>query len=437
MVPGRGASIGDVVADTWGWGLGGAAAVGLGAYAVKGAQYRREAEQTFQLSEPPAPGSPAFAALVEAWCGGPLRAGNRVDVLRNGDEIFPSMLDAIASASRTVDFSTYIFWKGDTATRFAEAFIERARAGVEVNVLVDGWGSAPMDRALVTRMEQAGVNFVWFRTPHWYTTQKLNNRSHRRIMVIDGTVGFTGGMGIADEWSGDAESPQNWRETHLRIEGPAVRDLLGAFADNWVEETGVVPAGPRLTELAPIDGGVEVQVSKSSAHQGRAAAEALFFAAIAGARERLWFTTAYFAPRQALVEHLAAAAARGVDLRILVNGPHIDKQVVRRAGHRSYGELLAAGVRLFEYQRTMMHAKVVVADDRWANVGTANFDNRSLALQDEMNCTVLDAGVVAELEKHFLDDFDDSVEIELERWRRRPVRSRAFELVGGAVRHSL
>ncbi|HEV2809548.1 MAG TPA: phospholipase D-like domain-containing protein [Acidimicrobiales bacterium] len=431
-------AIGEAVPGRW---LPTAAAVtgtaAVGAYVTKVVQYRREARHTFHLSDPPAPGNPEFARLVEMWCGGPLRPGNRVDVLRNGAEIFPSMLDAIASASRTIDFSTYIFWKGETATRFGEAFIERARAGVEVNVMVDGWGSAPMDRALVARMQDAGVNFVWFRTPHWYTTQKLNNRTHRRIMVVDGSIGFTGGLGVADEWSGDAEGPKSWRETHLRIEGPAVRDLLGAFADNWMEETGTVLSGPHLPPIAALDDGVEIQLSKSSASQGRAAAESLFLAAIAGARERLWFTTAYFSPRQALVDELAAAAGRGVDLRILVNGPHIDKQVVRRAGHRSYGQLLEAGVRLFEYQRTMMHAKVVVADDSWANVGTSNFDNRSLALQDEMNCSVSDQGVVAELEKHFVEDFDDSEEIDFDRWRRRPLRSRAYESVSGAVRPSL
>ena len=412
-------------------------AAGLGAYVAKGLQYRREARQSFRLDEAPVPGTTAFTRLVEAWCGGPARPGHRVDVLRNGVEIFPSMLEAIAGATRTIDFSTYIFWKGETASRFAEAFIGRARAGVEVNVLVDSWGSAPMDRALVARMEHAGVNFVWFRPPSWYTTEKLNNRSHRRIMVVDGALGFTGGMGVADEWGGDAEGPADWRETHLRIEGPAVRDLVGAFADAWTEATGQVLAGAHLPELEAFDAGIEVQVSKSAASQGRAAAEALFFAAIAGARERLWFTTAYFAPRQALVEELVAAARRGVDLRIVVNGPHIDKQVVRRSGQRSYGPLLEAGVRLFEYQRTMMHAKVVVADGGWANVGTANFDNRSLALQDEMNCSMVDGGVVAELEKHFLDDFDDSEEIDLSAWHRRPLRSRAYELVGGAVRHSL
>lgn len=409
----------------------------VGGYAAQGAQFRREAAQTFRLDDPPAPGTAAFARLVEAWCGAPVRSANRVQVLRNGDEIFPSMLDALSSATRTIDFSNYVFWRGETATTFGEALLERARAGVEVNILVDGWGSAKMDRRLVQRLERAGATFVWFRSPHWYTVQKLNNRSHRRILVVDGTIGFTGGLGIADEWSGDAEGPANWRETHLKVEGPAVAELVGAFADNWVEETGRVLAGPHLPELPAFDEGVRLQVSKSSARQGRAAAEALAFAAIFGARQRLWFTTAYFAPRRALVEALVDAAARGVDLRIVVNGPHIDKEVVRRAGQRSYGKLLEAGVRIFEYQRTMMHAKVVVADDCWANVGTANFDNRSLALQDEMNCSVLDARIVAELEKHFLDDFDDSEELNLRRWSSRPLAARAYELASESLRPSL
>ncbi|HEV2809180.1 MAG TPA: phospholipase D-like domain-containing protein [Acidimicrobiales bacterium] len=415
----------------------GAGLASAGIYAAEEVRFRREAVRRVDLSDPPPPGTPAFSRLVESWCGGPVRPGNHVDVLRNGAEIFPSMLEAIGSATRTVILSSYIFWKGETATAFGEVLAERARAGVEVDVLVDGWGSAKMDRALVARMEAAGVMFVWFRTPHWYTAKKVNNRSHRRIAVIDGTVGFTGGLGIADEWSGDAEGPGSWRETHVRLEGPAVRDLVGAFADQWVEETGRVLAGPHLPELEVHEDGADVQISRSSAREGRAPAEALMLAAIAGCRERLWFTTAYFAPRRAMADALAAAAERGVDLRILVNGPHIDKEVVRRAGQRSYGRLLEAGVRIFEYGRTMMHAKVVVADDRWANVGTANFDNRSLALQDEMNCSIVDAGVVAELDKHFLDDFDASTEIDLAQWSARPLRSKAYEFAAESVRHSL
>ena len=419
------------------WIVGGAAAAVLGVYAAQGVQYRREADIRFHIDDPPAPGSPEFARLIDAWCAAPAREGNRVDVLRNGIEIFPSMLDALRSAERTIDFSNYIFWAGDILEEFFDVLVERARAGVDVNVLADGWGSAYMDRDLVDRLEDAGGRFVWFRTPKAYTVDKLNNRSHRRILVVDGRVGFTGGLGVADSWQGDAEEHGRWRETHLRVEGPAVLDLFGAFADHWVEETGEVLAGPHLPELAPFDDGVPVQVAKSSAVEGRAAAEALAFTAIRSARERVWFTTAYFAPRRAVIDALVAAAERDVDVRIVVNGPDIDKEVVRRAGQRSYGELLEAGVRLFEYRQTMMHAKVMVADDSWANVGTANFDNRSLALQEEINCSVYDPGINSELEKHFLEDFEGAEEIDFDRWRKRPLRSRAYELVSDTLRHSL
>jgi cardiolipin synthase len=419
--------------------LAAAGAVVIGSvYAAQDIQYRREAGITFRLDDRPAPGSPAFSRLVESWCGAPVRAGNRVEVLRNGDEIFPTMLAAIAGATRTIDLSTYIFWRGDISSTVGAALAERAADGVAVRILVDGWGSVAMDRDLVKRLEQAGATFVWFRTPHVANIHKFNNRSHRRVMVVDGTVGFTGGLGIADEWTGNAERPGNWRETHVKIEGPAVRDLLGAFADNWVEETGEILAGPHIPELAAgDDAGAIVQVSRSSARQGRSAAEALAFAAILCAQQRLWFTTAYFAPRRALVAALVDAAGRGVDVRVLVNGPHIDKSVVRRVGQRSYETLLAGGVRVFEYQRTMMHAKVMLADVEWANVGTANFDNRSLALQDEINCSVLDSVVGATVEKHFAEDFDASREISAGAWRQRPLRSQVRELAAETLRHSL
>ncbi len=409
----------------------------VGAYAAQGAQFRRVAGDTIELPDPPVPGSPAFARLVEGWCGGPLREANRVELLRNGAEIFSSVLTAIAGAQRTIDLSTYIFWSGELPTMVAEALIERADAGVEVNVLVDGWGSAPMDSTLVERFERSKVHFAWYRTPQWYNVDKYNHRTHRRVLVIDGTLGFTGGLGIADEWAGEAKDPSHWRETHVEVEGPAVHDILRAFHDNWIDATGRVLGAHHFPDLQSFDDGVCVQVSPSSTVQGRTAAEHLFAAVILGARERLWFTTAYFAPRRGLIDMLAAAALRGVDVRVVVNGPHIDKEVARRAGHRSYERLLEVGVRVFEYQRTMLHAKVAIADDAWANVGTANFDNRSLALQDELNLSVHDAGIVTELEKHFAEDFDASEEIDLQRWRQRPLASRAYEYASEVVRHSL
>ncbi len=417
--------------------LGAGLAAVVGVYAGQAAQFRRQAGTRTELADPASPGSIEFTRWTEAACSAPLRQGNRVRVLRNGDEIIAGMLDDLRSAQETVDFCNYIFWKGETATAFADALSERARPGAQVNVLLDAYGSAKIGRHLVPQMERAGVTFSWFRVPHWYKAHQFNNRMHRRILVVDGRVGFTGGFGVADEWMGDAEGPQHWRDTHLRIEGPAVRDILGAFLENWNEATHRLLSGPHLPELGPFDDGVAVQVARSSPGHGAATAETLMLAAVLGAQRRRWVTTAYFGPRRAVIDALVATAGRGVDVRLLVNGSHIDKELARWVGQRSYARLLEAGVRVFEYERTMMHAKVVVVDDGWANVGTSNWDNRSMALQEELNCSIADPEIVVELEKHFLTDVDDAEEIHLERWRERPMARRASEWVGEALRHSL
>lgn len=409
----------------------------LGTYLAKGIHYRATAKRGFELAEPPAPGTAEFARMVEAIAQAPNREGNRLAILRNGKEIFPSMLEAIRSASRTIDFSTYIFWAGDIALEVAEALSERARAGIEVNLLLDGYGSVSVDRDLVTGMEQAGVKVARFRPLNWRDLKKSNNRMHRRIMVVDGQVGFTGGVGIAEEWEGDVEDPDHWRETHVRVEGPAVTDLMGAFLENWVEATGTLLSGPHLPSVPSHEDGVPAQITRSSPTSGSTATEEIFLAAILGAQERLWITTAYFAPREAFVNALCAAARRGVDLRILVTGRSIDKQVVRVAGKQSYGPLLECGARIFEYQRAMLHAKVLIVDDNWVNVGTANFDNRSFALQHEINLCARDPALVAQLEKHFLEDLGQSEEYLLQHWRERSIMERLRGHASELVRHSL
>ena len=416
--------------------LGGAGLAGL--YAFEAAQYRRTAAKGFELRDPPAPGTPGFARLVEALTVAPLRQGNRVRVLRNGKEIFPAMLEAIRSARATIDFATYVYWTGRIAPEFAHALADRARAGVEVNVLLDAVGAARMDRALVELLERAGATVAWFRPPKWYTLHKLNNRTHRKILVVDGRVGFPGGVGIAEEWTGDCEDPEHWRDTHVRVEGPAVRDLLGGFLDNWAEATHCILSGPgQLPDVRGFDDGVQVQVTRSTAEKGSTDAEQLFYAAIACARKRIWVTTAYFAPRRAFVDALCDAVRRGVDVRVLTNGPHIDRQAVRHAGRRCYEPLLRCGVRLFEYQRTMLHAKTLIVDADWASVGSINFDNRSFALNDELNLSLQDQAVTGELEKHFLADLDDARELDLAGWRARPATARARELASALARREL
>jgi cardiolipin synthase A/B len=409
-----------------------------GLYAFEAVQYRRAAAKGFDLANPPAPGTTDFARLVEALTVAPLRQGNRVTVLRNGDEIFPAMLDAIRSAQRTIAFATYVYWTGSIAPEIAGALAERAEAGVEVNVLLDAVGAAKMDRSLVERLERAGATVAWFRPPKWYTLNKLNNRTHRKILVVDGKVGFTGGVGIAEEWTGNCQDPGHWRDTHVRVEGPATRDLLGGFLDNWAEATQCILSGPHyLPEVQGFDDGIQAQVTRSTAEKGSTDAEHLFYAAIACARERIWLTTAYFAPRRAFVDALCDAAGRGVDVRVLTNGPHIDKQVVRQAGRHTYERMLECGLRIFEYQRTMLHTKVLIVDTNWATVGSINFDNRSFALNDELNLSVRDRTVVAELEKHFLADVDDAAELDLAAWRARPGAVRVRELLSAAIRREL
>jgi cardiolipin synthase A/B len=409
-----------------------------GVYAFEAAQYRRTAAKGYQLQDPPTPGTADFARLVEALTIAPLRQGNRVTVLRNGDEIFPAMLEAIQQAKETVNFATYVYWTGSIAPQFADALGERAAAGVEVNVLLDAVGAAKMDHSLIDQLQDAGARVAWFRPPKWYTLHKLNNRTHRKILVVDGRVGFTGGVGIAQEWTGNCQDAEHWRDTHVRVEGPVVRDLLSGFVDNWAEATGCILSGRQhLPDVGGFDDGIQAQVTRSTAQKGSTDAEQLFYTAIACARERIWLTTAYFAPRQAFVDALCDAVGRGVDVRVLTNGPHTDKQVVRQAGRRCYEQLLACGGRIFEYQRTMLHAKVLVVDSHWVTVGSVNFDNRSFALNDELNIAFRDPGVVAELEKHFLADLEGTRELNLAAWRARPLAMRARELASALMRREL
>ena len=404
-------------------------------YAYGTARYRRNAKTGYAFRDPPSPGSAEFARLVQGITGASVQGGNRVRILRNGDRTFPAMLDAIGSAQATIDLSSYIYWPGDITTEFTRALCEKARAGVEVNVVVDGYGSAKLDRETVDTLREAGVTMAYFRPPAWYDLDKLNNRMHRRLLIVDGRIAFAGGVGVADVWTGDAQDPEHWRETHAAIEGPAVRDVLGGFMENWAEATNVLLGPAHFPKLAGFDDGVDVQVIRSSPRSGGTATAQLFYAAFAGARERLWITTAYFAPDDVLLERLCNAAGRGVDVRILVNGPHVDKEIVRETGQDHYGQLLEAGVRIFEYQQTMLHAKVMIADG-WANIGSRNLEHRSLGLDDELIVAFDDPSLVDELARHFADDLGVSVEFDLDRWNERSLAKRAREAVGSLLRQS-
>ena len=329
-----------------------------------------------------------------------------------------------------------MYWQGEIARDVAHAICARAKAGVTCRVRLDAVGAAPMDTSLVDDMADSGVRVVRFRPPRPYAVKRLQHRTHRRLVIADGRVGMTGGVGIAEEWTGNAEDPDHWRDTHVRVRGPVVRGLQGAFAENWLEATGHVLAdGDDLPPLEPVDGGGAMQVMRSRAGVGDTNAEALYYLAIASARKSSELTSAYFAPRPAFNKALAEAAGRGVDVRVLVPGRHIDKQFVRVAGQASYGPLLEAGVRIFEYQQTMLHAKVMIADG-WANIGSSNLEHRSLGLDDEVIVAFADAGLVDELARQFHDDLRVSEEFDLDRWRRRPLTKRAKEAAGDLLRQS-
>jgi cardiolipin synthase len=372
-----------------------------------------------------------FLSAVEAITGAPISYGNHIQVLTNGDQIFPAMLEAIYSARKNLNLVTFVYWKGPIAPQIAAAIAEKAREGVQCNVLLDAIGAAPIDLSLIEQMEQAGVKVAWFRPPHWRNLRKLNNRTHRKILVIDGKVGFTGGVGIAEEWMGNAQDPMHWRDTHVRVEGPAVRGLQGAFCENWLEATGEVLAGEAyLPPLVELPEGVCAQITRSSAGKGDTNVETLFFLAIAAARKRLWLTTAYFVPRPALVEVLTTAAKRGVDVRVLVPGPHMNHKIARVAGRSNYSKLMKKGVRVYEYQPTMLHAKTLVVDGTWATIGSTNFDNRSFALNDEANISIYDLPLAQGLETQFLADLELSKEFQRRRWNRRAIWKKIVEKLG-------
>jgi cardiolipin synthase len=408
----------------------GIALVGAAWYASDSLRHRREQGEGYSLhGEGLDVGSPEFLRACEAITGAGVTVGSHAEKLINGDRIFPAYLETIRAARSTINCLTYVYWRGDIAQEVATALAERARAGVEVNVLLDAVGTAKMERGLVKMMREAGVNVALFRPLKPYAIRRANNRTHRKLLIADGEVGLTGGVGIAEEWTGDAQDPDHWRDTHMRVTGPAVLGLQGAFAENWLEATGDVLVGEgHLPELEAVrEDGAPMQVVRSRAGIGDTNAEALYFLAIASARETLHLTAAYFVPRPAFTEALCDAADRGVDVRVLVPGSHIDKGFVRTAGRAVYQELLDCGVRIWEYGPTMLHAKTLVIDGAWTSVGSINFDNRSFQLHDEVTLCVQSRSFAAELEEQFALDVEVSEEIEPGRWEERGIHKRAGE----------
>lgn len=381
-----------------------------------------------------------YQQALETTLGVPFNLGNRVEVLRNGVEIFPPMLEAIRQARFSVEFLTFVYWEGKVADEFAEALAERARAGVQVRVILDAVGAMKMSKALVDSMDEAGVDIVWFRPTVRWKVWKADNRTHRKVLVCDGRIAFTGGVGIAQQWEGDARNSEEWRDTHFQIEGPAVHGLQAAFIDNWVEADrsvrGEVTQIIRAEALEQL-GESKIQVLKAAAAVNWSPIATMFHVLLTMARHKVRITTAYFVPNPGIAQLLQETAERGVDVQILVPGPHHDQRLAQLAQEDEYVPLLEAGVRMWSYQRSMLHAKVVTIDDRVACVGSANFNQRSMSKDDELALLIMDQAVLSKLDRHFEEDCKHAEEMRAENYRQRSLFRKAKVKALGLFRQQM
>src|SRR3569623_888116 len=386
-------------------------------------------------SAAPQVGDPLFTRTMEVFTGTHLADGNHVTILLNGEQTYPAIWKELRAATQTITIQMDYYEPGKTGDTLSTILQERARAGVSVHLLTDAFGAQHITKGYLATLRAAGVHTAVFRPVHWYEMQKLQNRSHDRVVVVDGRVGFTGGFGIADKWLGNGHSKDQWRDTDVRFTGPAVTQLQATFADGWVEATGVqltgekyFPKEPVKEEPAEVAGLLDAQPTI-----GSTPAERFLALSIAGARHRLFITNSYFVPNHDFKQLLIQASKRGVDVRVLTVGPESDVKITRYAGRKQYDDLLKGGVRIFEFAPTMMHAKTLVADGMWVSVGTMNFDNRSMVFNNESNHNVLAATTGAMMDSVFLNDLKYSKEITRAEFEKRGIFQRILEVGASAM----
>jgi len=382
-------------------------------------------------------GSPDYYRALGVLLGPPVVGGNRVEALQNGDEIFPSMLAAIRGARHTINFESYIYWSGDIGRSFADALAERAKAGVQVRVLLDWLGSQKIDDKLLREMRDAGVEIFLFHPLAWYDLARVNNRTHRKLLIVDGRIGFTGGVGVADKWQGHGQDADHWRDSHYRAEGPVVAQMQATFIDNWTKVSGKVLHGPDyLPDVAPL-ADTRAQMFSSSPDGGAESMQLMYLLVIAAATRSIDLASAYFVPDDLTSDALVAAMKRGVRLRVVLPGPIIDTDLVRRASRSTWGPLLEAGAEIYEYQPTMYHCKVMIVDGLLVSVGSTNFDPRSFRLNDEANLNVYDRAFAARQEKVFEQDIARSRRVTLADWQNRPWHEKLMERAAGLLHTQL
>jgi cardiolipin synthase len=386
-----------------------------------GPSINKSVEHTYSVSDP------LFTRTLENLLGPPWTGGNLIKPLENGDEIFPAMLDAIRAAQYTINFETFIYWTGTVGVEFAQALSERARSGVQVRVLLDGVGASTMDENLVVLMRESGVIVEFFRPVDWFNLDQINNRSHRKILVVDGLVGFTGGAGIGDEWLGDAQDALHWRDSHFEIRGPVVAQLQGGFADHWIQAHQEVVQGEGFFPPIKPAGNSFAQAFNSWGAGGSDTVRTLYLLAISAAKESIYIGTPYFVPDDFLLQTLLKARKRGVEIEILTTGDVTDSRLVQGISRIIWGDLLAAGVRFHLFDPTLYHTKVLVIDRQFVSVGSTNFDNRSFLHNDENNVNVLDPAFAEVMLRQFEEDKTRSHEVTYEEWLMRPWRERLME----------
>ncbi len=379
----------------------------------------------------------SFRATLVGFTGGAVVGGNRAQILLNGEEVFPAKLAAIRSARKTITYAQYVFEEGAPSADTARALAERCRAGVKVHVLVDAVGSLMMPPEYRDWMTEAGCQVASYRPISPWTIDRANYRNHRRILVVDGRVGITGGSGTSGKWSGNGKQEGQWRDTDMRVEGPVVSQLQGAFAENWLEATGVALGGPQYFPW-PLErkGDVDAQIVRSSPAGGSVAMYTMFLLAMASARHSIYITNPYFVPDDKMIETLVRARERGVRVVLILPGA-IDHNLVRQASRAELGRLLKAGIKIYEYKVALLHSKTMVIDSMWATVGSTNLDRRSFELNEELNLVVYDGEIARRLEQVFVADLEQSREVTYEEWADRGFFSRFMEILSIPVRDQL
>jgi cardiolipin synthase A/B len=384
-----------------------------------------------------ASGDADFKRALGILLGPPLVGGNRVSTLINGDRIFPPMLEAIRGATVSITFETFVL-RDAIGAQFCEALSAAAKRGVKVHILLDWLGSRGMDATLLAATRSAGCDLQLYHELSWYHLGRLNNRTHRKLLVVDGRIGFTGGVGMGNEWTGDAQDTAHWRESHYKAEGPVVSQMQAVFVDNWIKATGRVLHGSEyFPTTQPTAGEMDAQMFGSSPVGGSESMHLMVLLALTASQTSIDIENAYFVPDKLTVDALLAASRRGVRIRIVVPGRYSDARVGRWAARGLYGDLLNAGVEIYEYQPTMIHCKVMVIDGTWTSVGSANFDDRSFRLNDEANLNIFSAELASEQIGHIEADIRASKRMVSRRWARRSNTRRVYEQLALLMRSQL